>query len=435
MSDSGLQKVESVGLVVLVVAYALVFIVRRLRRARPDFHIALPLAIAVAIRLWAMASISSTGLESTLRGGDETTFLNLAHILAATPWGHGFWPHGPYQLQTVVFAVQLKALHSSVGAMRITQVGIAITGVILIAAAVHDLAGRRASRLAMWLLAFEPASIFFDSALYKEPMMELASGLVVFGATRIWLRLDVRGILICALGGLIAVETRSYAGWFLISAAVLVLLHASLRNLDRPMRAMPLIYAVVIALFIATPVLLQLSSRSSLQRLQVSQNANATGAGEGTGGSNSDNLALEQVNFSSRGAILQNLPKRIRDVILKPYPWQLADTSQRFGALGTLFAYAVLLLLLRYAWLSRGQVMARIAPLLYPLLFLLMAYSLSAGNAGTAFRYRSHLVTLVVAIMAILRETVLSRARSSATAQEPEEFDPRAARRPAASAV
>ena len=95
----------------------------------------------------------------------------------------------------------------------------------------------------------------------------------------------------------------------------------------------------------------------------------------------------------------------------------LGDASQRLGALGTLVAYALLLLLARYAWLNRGAVFARAGPLLYPLLFMLVAYSLSVGNAGTGFRYRSHLVTLAIAAMVILREHA-RMARSPARARE-----------------
>jgi hypothetical protein len=223
--------------------------------------------------------------------------------------------------------------------------------------------------------------------------------------------------LLCALGGLIAVETRAYAGWFLVAAAVLLLLHASLRSLDRPLRAMPAIYAVAIAVFVATPVLLQASSKQHLQTLQRAQNANAQALGTGNGGANSDNLKLEQVNFSTRGDILKNLPTRIRDVILEPYPWRLGDTSQRVGAVGTLFAYALLILFVRYAWLNRGEVFPRAAPLLYPLLFLTVAYALSVGNAGTGFRYRTHLITLAIAAVLILREhAVTKRAERRATA-------------------
>ena len=75
----------------------------------------------------------------------------------------------------MLFALEDR-LGLTVGAMRIVQVGIALTGVVLILAAVHDLAGGRAARLAAWLMAFEPASIFFNSALHKEPNMELAAG-------------------------------------------------------------------------------------------------------------------------------------------------------------------------------------------------------------------------------------------------------------------
>jgi hypothetical protein len=43
------------------------------------------------------------------------------------------------------------------------------------------------------------------------------------------------------------------------------------------------------------------------------------------------------------------------------------------------------------------------------MMFILVAYALSAGNAGTGFRYRTHLVTLGIAMMAILREVAASR--------------------------
>lgn len=419
MASSSFFNAESVVVVGLIVALLLWFLIRRLAASRPGFDVVRPVAVSFAIRMVAMAGVGAAGLNSTLRGGDETTFLDLARALAATPFGHGDLPHGPYQLQTVMFAMEMKLFNLSTGGMRIIQVGLALTGMVLVLACVHDLVGGRAARLAAWILAFEPGSIFFNSALHKEPLMEFAAGLIVFGGTMVWRRLDVRGIFICAVGGLIAVETRSYAGWFLVAAAVLLLLHAALRNLDRPFRAMPAVYAVVIAVFVATPVILQASSKKNLAVLQASQNANATGAGEATGGANGDNLALEQVDFSTRSAILKNLPKRVRDLILEPYPWQLGDTSQRFGAIGTLFAYAILLLLLRYAWLARGEILPRAGPLLYPLFFLLVAYSLSVGNAGTGFRYRTNLLTLAVAAMVILRQHVIEqRAESKVIAAE-----------------
>jgi hypothetical protein len=399
------QSIETVVVAFLIAAYAVIWLIRSLGRHRPEFDIATPIAVGFGVRLLAIAGIASTGLSSALRGGDETTFLTIGRHLANQPFGRGWWPHGQYQLHVVTFALQLKLGGFTQGALRITQVGLAMVGLVLILAAVHDLAGGRPTRLAAWILALEPAAIFFNGALHKEPLMELAAGLVVFGGSKVWRRLGPGGILLCALGGLIAVETRSYAGWFLVSASILLLLHAALRQMNRPFAAMPIVYAVAVIAFIATPVVLQASSKQNLQQLQVSQNANTVGViGTPSAAPNGNNLALEKVNFTTRGSILSNLPQRIRDVILRPYPWQLHDSSQRFGAIGTLIAYGLLLMLVSYAWRSRGRVFPLTAPFLYPLLFLLVAYSLSAGNAGTGFRYRTHLVTLAIAMMIVLRE-------------------------------
>jgi len=322
MSDTSLRRAEGLLLIVLLVSYLLACLVRRLQRRRPDFRIGKPLIVGLGLRLAAVAAINATSLQTQLRGGDEETFLSLARALAATPWGRGFRPHGPYQLQTIVFAIQIKLADLSPTALRVSQIGIAMLGIVLILAAVHDLAGPRASRLAAWLLALEPASIFFNSELHKEPLMELAAGLVVFGGTKIWKRLDLNGVILCALGGLIAIETRSYAGWFLVSAAVLLTLHAALRRLDRPGRAMPIVYAVALIVFLATPTLLSVTSKASLQRLQQSQNfTTQTQAGNSTAGPNSDNLALESVDFSTRAAVIRNLPQRVFDLVFKPFPW------------------------------------------------------------------------------------------------------------------
>lgn len=411
--------IDSQGLVVvlLLVVYALWASVAWMRRTRPELDIMGPVVVGLGLRLAATAAIGASGLQTQLRGGDEQTFLRYAHILADTPWGHGFLPHDPYQLHTVLFAMQQKLLDASPDTLRITQVGIATLAVVLIACAVHDLAGPRAGRLAAWLLALEPAGIFFSGALHKEPLMMLATGLVVLGGARVWRRLDAYGAAMCALGCVIGVTTREYAGWFLVTASVLILLHSALRRLDQPARAMPIVYAVVLAGFLITPALADVTSDKSLARLQVSQDANAQGIGQGEGEGGS-NLKLEQVDFSTRSSVFTNLPQRMYDVSIRPYPWQLANASQQFGAIGTLVALATLAALLGHAWRSRGRVLPLAAPLFYTFLFLLIAYSLSAGNAGTSYRYRTHLIMLALAMVAVLREQVVSaRVAQTMTAQ------------------
>jgi len=408
--DTHLQA-ETVVLAALLSIYAIGWLVRRLRRTRPELQIGRQLVLAFGLRWGAIAGVATSGIGSTVRGGDEGTFLAWAHDLADSPFGHGFFPHGHYQLHTVLFAMQLKFGDFSEGAMRLTQVGLALFGMVLIIAAVHDLAGARSANVTAWFMAVEPASIFFNSALHKEPMMVLASGLMVFGGTRIWRRLDLSGLVLMALAAFIAVETRPYAGWFLISAGAMVILHASLRRVTNSLKAMPLVYAIIIAGFVAAPAVIQATSKKSLSSLQVSQNFNTSKTAV-TGGANTNNLALERVDYSSRSGIVTNLPKRMLDILVRPYPWQVSNASQQLGALGSMFALAGMVLMIGALWRRRGHVLELTGPILYPMLFLLMAYALSAGNAGTGFRYRTHIVTLGVAMLFALREGVVPERES-----------------------
>jgi hypothetical protein len=149
---------------------------------------------------------------------------------------------------------------------------------------------------------------------------------------------------------------------------------------------------------VVAPTVLAASTHESLEKnLQVSQNANAT---------DNSNLALEKVDFSTRGAVVKNLPRRSVDVLLRPFPWQLGDISQGLGLFGTAAAYLALFFLGREMLRNRGRIMTRAGPLIYMALFVLMAYSLSAGNAGTAFRYRTQIIAIFICIIVALRRPV-----------------------------
>jgi hypothetical protein len=180
------------------------------------------------------------------------------------------------------------------------------------------------------------------------------------------------------------------------------------RRLDKPLKAMPLVYAVVIAGFAAAPAVTQVTSKKSLEQLQASQNANTDQNAQAlSNGPNGNNLALERVDYSTRGKVFQHLPQRMLDVVVRPYPWQVSNPSQQLGAVGSLFALTVFAMLIVAAWRRRRELTALAGPLLYPMFFLLVAYALSAGNAGTSFRYRTHIVTLAVAALFALREGTL----------------------------
>jgi hypothetical protein len=380
----------------LLAGGALALLVGRLRVSRPGLAIGVPAAIAFVVATVAAAAVSLTGIASGLRGGDEVAFLAHARLIAATQLGSGAWTDAlTGQLHVFVLAVQAAVFDSPVFAMRVAQGGIAVAGLVLLAAAVYELAGARAAAIAMWVMALEPTSMFFSTLLHKEANMTLAAGLVAFGGALIWKRGRPAALVPVALGCLVAVATRSYVGWFLISAGAAIVLHAGLRQRrEGGVRPLALIALVVLLAAVAAPTVLRASSSESLHHLQGSQNANAA--------NQKANLSLEQVDFSTRGAILTNLPRRIFEVLTQPYPWQLQNISQQVGLLGTAVAYLTIVLLVAELIRSRGSIMARAGPLIYVGAFMLVAYSLAAGNAGTAFRYRAHLVTIAICAIVVL---------------------------------
>jgi hypothetical protein len=91
------------------------------------------------------------------------------------------------------------------------------------------------------------------------------------------------------------------------------------------------------------------------------------------------------------------------DLTFRPYVWQVSNASQQLGVIGSLVALATLFVLMHTLVTRRGEVLSRAGPLLYPLIFLSVAYAVSAGNAGTSFRYRTHLVGLALAVIASIR--------------------------------
>jgi hypothetical protein len=415
LSDATIYDFEALVVVSLLVGGGLLALYRALRRVRPGLHIGVPIVTALGVHIAATVGVSTLGNARSLRGGDELHFLQESHALShlgitSPQFTHAFTSN----LHDWVFAVQFKLADLPEDALRITQIGIAALGMMLIAVAVYDLAGQRASRVTAWLIGLEPAALFFSGLLHKEALMLLASGLVVFGGSKVWRALHFPGVVIMALGCYIGVATRDYAGWFLVASSATLILHSAIRHLPaRPHRSAPVLIVTVVAIAAAVPALLQASSKSSLQGLQISQDANVR--------QTSANLRLEQVDFSSRSAVVSNLPRRVADLTFRPYVWQVANASQQLGVIGSLVALATLLVLIHTLVTRRGEVLSRAGPLLYPLLFLAIAYSLSAGNAGTSFRYRTHLVGLALGAIAAIR-----LAAQEAPAVAPEAVDDRA---------
>ena len=395
LSDNDLFELLSAAIVLLASAYAMWGVVRLLKRSREDLPIGRPIIAAFGLRLLVAFGLGQVSIAQSLRGGDEDLFVERAGDLAQLPIGS---PESTdaliSELHTFIFSLNFRVLGTTPPelVLRVEMLTLSVIGIALLAAAVYELAGPRAALIVAWVLALEPANVFFSSLLHKEPIMYLAEGLVAYGGVVLWKRGKLTALVPMIAGCLLAIATRPYVGWFLTAAAAAVVLHASLTR-QRGLRSLALTTTCVVLIFAFVPVVWNKSSNENLQELQASQDANAT---------DEANLSLERVDYSTRERLVTNLPRRISDVILRPYVWQTQNTSQQLGAIGTLVVLACLALLAVAIARNRKQIMQMAGPLVYPALFMLVAYAISAGNAGTAYRYRTHLVGLAVCLSLVL---------------------------------
>jgi hypothetical protein len=263
----------------------------------------------------------------------------------------------------------------------------------------------------------EPAGAFFGILLHKEALMTFSAGLTILGGVRYWSRQDTRGMILLFAGCALAIAARPYAGWSLTAATFVLIVHRAVLPAN-DWRARSLLAATVVVAIttLSIPAVLQATSGESLELLQASQEANAV---------DDSNLALEAVDYSSRADLLLNLPRRMLDVLLRPFPWQVGSAAQLLGLPGTLVAIATLLFLLQAIASCLGQILRRGAPFVYPGLFLLAAYAVSTGNAGTSYRHRAQLVAVGVCLTLILRHAKRSRNTVSAEASPGRAPDPR----------
>ncbi len=393
--DEILYAVECSLLSIAVVAWVLRWMLRRLRRSRPGLDLWKPLLVGGVLRLVVIVMLAANGSLAALRGPDDRNFGAAAGILAKGPlFSHDWLSTSAGQLHVTLAALQFRLLDTTeVFSVRIVQVGLALVGICLLAAAAYDLAAARVARWVAWFAAVEPAGVFFSSFVHKEPEMMLAEGMVAFGAVRVWRLRDRAGFLFMAGGVTIGGLTRPYGGAALGAAALIVTLHAALRPIGRSRarsRRMALASSAVLLVAIGA---LGAQSGRVVDYLQTSQSANTSDA---------SNLKLEPVDFSSPARIAVNTPRRIRDLLLRPYPWQLANNSQRLAAVGTLVAWVMLALILVTLVRDRSRALGRAPPLAYLAVCVTVGYALSVGNAGTGFRYRTHVLLILAALLGAL---------------------------------
>lgn len=391
--DTGLYDALAVTLE-LVLAFYLVAGLARLAARKGVSGLALPLACALGVRAAIAIIVDGVPALAATRGSDEIFFAMQGHQLADGTTSLGEVPAALLgNLHIWWMALQVELIGASGDLyLRVGHAALAVAGIAVLAVTVGQLAGAARGRLAAWLLAFDPTSAYFSTILHKEAPMFLGEALVVAGCVRMYTRRDGWSVAIMVAGLGVAAGARPYAAAAMAGACGLTLAHAGLRRMGHGGVRRPVLAAIV-AVVALTGLAVGPSISTVLGVIQTSQNANA---------SDQSNLPLPPVDYTNVTSVVTNLPGRAFDLLSRPLPWEVANTSQQLGVIGTVVAWTLIAVVM-FLFVRRPKLaLEHLVPVAYILGSLLLVYSLSAGNAGTGFRYRSHLVVLLIITLAVV---------------------------------
>jgi len=284
-------------------------------------------------------------------------------------------------------------------------------------------ASHRAALFAGRTVAFVPAFIFWSAALYKEGLILLLMGILLYQALQFQRSNNIASlmvVLVClsAIGslrfylfpllGLVFCAVILFPGRGISGAMLAVRLGVMI-----PLLGMVALIGVAAFLMVddrasstfgewkeATQSQMPNSVEDAIRRIDLSRRDLA----------NSRSGYLPDVRLNSIKDTVTFLPKGIAYFLFLPLPWHIGDIRQNMAipdtALWLLVFYPLFLVgLLRLSLRDPSGVIL----LLFPALAMCCLYGLFIGNIGTAYRMRTQVWILLVPFVAIGWETLQGR--------------------------
>jgi hypothetical protein len=343
---------------------------------------------------------------------DDATYSRMAQA-AADGRLHtlGAYPKWLYE-HTAALLVPITGFYEVLGPVKLSgQLYVAVLGATtaaLTARLALEVLDRRFALIAGLLVALLPSQVLWSSLIMKDaPVWACLAALAVVAAVAA--RTTGRRLVAFGLGALVLLVLLGYLRRQTLEVAAVALVLAMLvsNRAQRPLRVggavallvcVPLLFGMGVA---GEPYVAGVTNPAEQRALNAESAKSAVDTDENRRG-------LAQISY---------LPKGVSVVALRPWPWEAADGSVgvRLARFENLLWYPLVVL----AFIGLGSAWRMRRALAFPVLCgaaVLVMYSLTEGNLGTAFRHRGELVwaLLLLATVGIAR---LAGRRGFLTAQ------------------
>lgn len=249
----------------------------------------------------------------------------------------------------------------------------------------------------VWLLAvgFFPSILFWSSILGKDPIQYFGIALCFYGFAS-WLKNDrsLRALLSIALGLIISMSIRIWAGPILIAPFLLALLWQTLVQKKFSFASLGLLTISLIAALLAFDATRQRFKVEALS--EVVEATNDVSRGWQHGGS-----AQQVPEFHGYADMLSFAPKGMIAALFRPLPGEI---NNPFGLLAGLENLLILILFMLGTWkMLQSFNQANIKIWLYgTILFWALVYGfISYQNLGSAARFRLQILPFVIGFLIV----------------------------------
>lgn len=255
---------------------------------------------------------------------------------------------------------------------------------------------RSVSRIAALAVAFFPSLALWSSQGLKDGPIIFLLALAMLATLRLGEKFDAKYfvILAAALFGLLSL--RFYVFYMAVASIGLAFVigtrNISAQSLVRQLLIVGGLGVVFAYLGISQFASVQLEQYGSLGKIQISRENLASSADSGFG---------KDADVSTTEGALTVIPVGLTYLLLAPFPWQMASLRSLITLPEMLVWWLSIPLLITGLLYSIRYRLRKVFPILIFIFMLTLAYSVTQGNVGTAYRQRSQLLIFYLIFVAV----------------------------------
>jgi hypothetical protein len=262
---------------------------------------------------------------------------------------------------------------------------------------------RRVSKYSAILVAFFPGFIVWSSQLLKDGLIIFLLVLIITMVLKLQKRFSYLMIAVLAASLFGILSLRFYI-FFIVAVAVagtfIIGSDGSIKTIVRGFVSIVLIGVVLTYVGAIQNAGSNLETYGSLERMQASRQDNARSAGSGFN---------EDVDISTPLGALQAFPLGLVYLMLAPFPWQMTNIRQLVTLPEMVIWWVSLPLVGIGLWFTIKNKLRNSVSILLFSLMLTIAYSITQGNIGTAYRQRSQIQVFMFIFIAVGVTLMLER--------------------------